>query len=296
MNSKAFTLIELMGIFVLLGIIALIISPIVTDSLEKSKKVTYEAQIKQIKKATKDWASNHSSDLPIKENDSITITLGSLKQGGYIDKNIQNPVTQESFLNCMYIDIKRYKNNYVYEVLDDKLPGGCDKENDIYGADIILKGEQEIEINLNDLFIDPGVKATASSGSIITDITKTIRKDGQIVEQIDTSKVGNYDITYQVVSNGTSVSVVRKVIIKDKTFPVITVNNQTTRFTMEIPKGSAFTIPNATATDNVDGNLTSKITVTSNVNTNVIGTYEVEYSVTDSSGNKRSLKIIINVV
>lgn len=298
MKAKGFTLIELMGIFVLLGIIVLILTPVITDSLENSKETTYDAQIKQIKKAAQDWSANHASDLPVDENDSITITLGALKQGGYIDKDIQNPVTQELFPNCMYIDIKRYKNNYVYTVLDDDIPSGCSSENDIYGPSIILKGGSSIEINLNDSFLDPGVKATSSSGSVIDDenITKTIEKDGQIVQEIDTTNIATYTITYQVTSNGTTASVTRKVIIKDKTAPVITVNNHTSRFTMEVIKDSDFTIPTATASDNVDGNLTNEIIVQSNVNINVAGTYEIEYSVTDKSGNKRSLKVIVNVI
>src|SRR5699024_6821740 len=126
--------------------------------------------------------------------------------------------------------------------------------------------------------------------------TKTIEKDGQIVQEIDTTNIATYTITYQVTSNGTTASVTRKVIIKDKTAPVITVNNHTSRFTMEVIKDSDFTIPTATASDNVDGNLTNEIIVQSNVNINVAGTYEIEYSVTDKSGNKRSLKVIVNVI
>lgn len=41
-----------------------------------------------------------------------------------------------------------------------------------------------------------------------------------------------------------------------------------------------------TAIDNCDGDITDKVIVESNVNTNKVGIYEIKYSVTDSSGNK----------
>lgn len=44
------------------------------------------------------------------------------------------------------------------------------------------------------------------------------------------------------------------------------------------------------ATDNYDGNITSKVVKTSNVNTNKLGTYTITYNVTDNSGNKADTK------
>jgi len=48
--------------------------------------------------------------------------------------------------------------------------------------------------------------------------------------------------------------------------------------------GNTFTDPGATATDTEDGDLTSAITSISTVNTTIVGTYEVVYSVTDNGG------------
>lgn len=295
MKEEGFTLIELMGILVLLGVIAMITVPVVTNSLESSKETAYETQLNQIKKAAKDWSANNASSLPVSENSSITITLGALKQGGYIDVDIKDPVTNKLFYNCMFIEIKKHNNKYVYTVLDKKLPEGCSEDTDVFEASIILKGSNEMELNIGDSFVDPKVEAKASSGSVIEDVDIVIKKGEQTVSSIDTSKVGTYTITYSVVSNGTVSSVTRNVIVKDKTSPVITVNGNTSRFTIEVAKNSTFTIPSATALDNIDGDLTSKITVSGTVNTNVIGTYELEYSVTDNSGNVRNLKVVVKV-
>ena len=50
--------------------------------------------------------------------------------------------------------------------------------------------------------------------------------------------------------------------------------------------GDTYVDQGATATDNADGNITSKIVVDNKVNTSKIGLYTVSYNVTDSSGNK----------
>ncbi len=49
--------------------------------------------------------------------------------------------------------------------------------------------------------------------------------------------------------------------------------------------GDTYTDAGATATDDVDGDITADINITSNVNTSVAGIYHVHYNVKDSSGN-----------
>lgn len=51
-----------------------------------------------------------------------------------------------------------------------------------------------------------------------------------------------------------------------------------------ITKGDAYTDPGATATDTEDGDLTDSITVEGVVNTALVGTYTITYTVTDSGG------------
>ena len=68
----------------------------------------------------------------------------------------------------------------------------------------------------------------------------------------------------------------------DTTPPVITLTGLTI---MELTVGDTFSDPGATATDDVDGDITSSITSTSTVNTSVAGFYTVSYSITDAAGN-----------
>jgi len=51
------------------------------------------------------------------------------------------------------------------------------------------------------------------------------------------------------------------------------------------PNNSGYSDPGATATDNNDGDLTSAIQVSGSVNTFMIGTYQLVYTVQDAQGN-----------
>ncbi|RAV04094.1 immunoglobulin-like domain-containing protein [Paenibacillus sp. YN15] len=70
--------------------------------------------------------------------------------------------------------------------------------------------------------------------------------------------------------------------VPDVVKPVITLNGDGA---ISIPVGSEYTDAGATATDNVDGDLTAAIAVTGQVNTAVPGVYTLRYNVSDAAGN-----------
>ena len=58
---------------------------------------------------------------------------------------------------------------------------------------------------------------------------------------------------------------------------------------INLTTGESFIDPGATALDNIDGDLTSSIFAESEVNTEIAGTYAINYSVTDTAGNSSSI-------
>ena len=75
--------------------------------------------------------------------------------------------------------------------------------------------------------------------------------------------------------------------------PVITLKGNTT---MTLNVGETFTDPGYTAKDDVDGDITSKVTVSGTVDTSTAGTYTIKYFVKDSSGNSDTKKRTVKVV
>lgn len=148
---------------------------------------------------------------------------------------------------------------------------------------ITLKGSNPMEIYLGQSYVEPG--ATASD-NIEGDISDKIVIDGQVDKNI----AGDYIITYTVSDlGGNEAKKERKVTVSaDNVKPVITLKGTNP---MPLKVGDSYNEPGATATDNVDGDLTNKINInSSDVNTSLAGTYEVVYTVSDNSGNKATKK------
>ena len=75
--------------------------------------------------------------------------------------------------------------------------------------------------------------------------------------------------------------------------PVISLNGSDQ---IIINQGSQFSDPGATASDPEDGNISSAISIESNLDVLAVGEYEITYSVTDSAGNSSSVTRIVTVI
>jgi hypothetical protein len=78
----------------------------------------------------------------------------------------------------------------------------------------------------------------------------------------------------------------------DTTSPVVTLSGAAL---MEITEGGVFIDSGATATDDIDGDLTAKIIVTGMVDTSTAGVYTLTYSATDAAGNTGSTSRTVTV-
>jgi hypothetical protein len=81
-------------------------------------------------------------------------------------------------------------------------------------------------------------------------------------------------------------------IVLDRKPPIITIKGSAN---VIVEAGQAYVDAGATAKDDVDGDLTSKITVDNAVNTAVPGTYYVTYNVSDSAGNSATASRTVTV-
>lgn len=141
---------------------------------------------------------------------------------------------------------------------------------------ITLKGDKEIEISYGETYIEDGYEALDDLDGDLTDKVK-------ITSNIDDSKLGSYEIIYEVTDTEGNKGKTKRIIhIIDNTVPTLTLKGSNP-FYMEI--GNQYQEPGYTALDNYDGDLTEQVKVTSNVNTNKAGTYEIIYEVEDSSKN-----------
>ena len=147
-----------------------------------------------------------------------------------------------------------------------------------------VKAEYGDTLHYSDL-----VSVTDDSSNEITLSVVNSEVDGITTDEdnktIALSAVGTFEITVSAADESGNVSEAKvSIVVEDHVQPVLSLSQTT----FSLTAGDA--TPNyanvASANDNVDGDLTASISVdSSKVNCNAAGTYEVIYTVSDSSGN-----------
>ena len=144
-------------------------------------------------------------------------------------------------------------------------------------ATITLRSGSPYYHTVNTTYNDPGY---TSYDVIKGDITKNVKVTGTV----DTTTLGDYEITYEVTgTNGKLITIKRIVKVVDNLAPVITLNGNEKQTL--IKNFDTYTELGATALDNYDGDISASIITSGTVDDTTIGTYYITYTVEDSFGN-----------
>ena len=68
MNNKGYTLVELLAVFVVLGVTIMISVPIISSVINTSKEKSYNEQVKILEEAARTYMSRNSKELPLLKN------------------------------------------------------------------------------------------------------------------------------------------------------------------------------------------------------------------------------------
>ena len=125
-------------------------------------------------------------------------------------------------------------------------------------------------------YVEPGFSAVDEcDGDLTSQVTVTGTVDGHTY--------GTYVLTYTVTDSSGNVGEVKRTVqIADLTKPIIKLGGELKTY---IKVGTAYTDPGFTASDNIDGDITSKVVVSGGVDTSKMGINTITYSVADSFGN-----------
>ncbi len=279
--KKGFTIIELVVVIVLLSLIGLFTFPSISKTLNDRKEALYNVQIENIKASADNYINKNKL---LNYNDKIVITLCQLKQEGFVDEALKNPITGNYFPDDskVYVTKKEDGNEYVFE----------------YGTENMIACTKDYKITIE--YIEVGstyIEKEDSSFEI------TIYKGNEIVDSVDTSEVVTYFIEYK----SDEKSYGKYLYVVDRTFPSIVykephkyiVNNEEKEGT-EIGEGiikvsaslsNVFSPYDVIVSDNGEVSLS----VSSNINLKIPGTYYIEYVATDKNGNITSKTQIIIV-
>ncbi len=147
---------------------------------------------------------------------------------------------------------------------------------DVIAPSIILTDSAEIQFTIGKDFTEPGFSAT-------DDVDGDLNNKVVVTGTVDGHKAGTYTLTYTVSdSSENTAEVTRTVTVGDFSAPTLTLNGKTSSY---IKIGTAYSEAGFSASDNVDGNITSKVKVSGSVDTNKMGRYTLTYTVSDIAGN-----------
>lgn len=285
---------KILLVILILLIIILLLLKFCTGGSGNDKDKKYESTKNRICEAAEKYIDKNPTLLDKSaEGTSATIKLQRLADANLIEARIENP----------YYDGGLFKksNESKYFSMDSSVrltvysggTIGCelvDNSKDVTPPELRLNGDAEITLPVGTEFSDPGYTATDDYDGDITD--KVVRSGN-----VDSSKAGEYTITYSVSdSAGNATTKTRKVIYEEYGDIEITLGSILDGVTPMISlkgsnpycmvKGTQYVEPGAIATDNVDGDITNRIAVENKITGNLMGAFRVKYTVEDSSGNK----------
>src|SRR5574344_1966516 len=139
-NKRGFTLVELLGLIVILAVIAAITIPTVTGIIKKNKEKAYNATVATIIDASKKWSSDNSS--MVSDTGDSYVRLATLTEG-YIDQDeLINPITNNTMDGCVKISHSDTYNQYEYSYeTKDECPN--------FILDVVLTSFPELEVGDN---------------------------------------------------------------------------------------------------------------------------------------------------
>lgn len=113
MKNKGFTLFEVIGTVVLLGFIALLVTPTIIRILREQRSNAYDRQIEQIENAARNWGA---INYQILGEGTYMCSITRLKADGFIEDDvIQNPNNpKKQITGCVEIKYNVSQNKYIY--------------------------------------------------------------------------------------------------------------------------------------------------------------------------------------
>lgn len=118
MNKKGLTLIELLAVLAVIGMISLLVFPLITQHLSKTRSQIDDATKMSIVESSKLYVEDHIGETLFINKNSEQIRLIDLVEAGYLQESIRNVITRTDYkLDTSKIVVTRTGNypTYTYD-------------------------------------------------------------------------------------------------------------------------------------------------------------------------------------
>ena len=119
MKKNGFTLMELLGVIVILGLICLVAFPPILDTVRKNKNNISEATYQIIYSAASIYINNHESDFGLVEDNEYCIKIQTLIDEDNLSGDLKDPDTNLKFDSNKYVKVLVKNNKYTYSIVDN---------------------------------------------------------------------------------------------------------------------------------------------------------------------------------
>ena len=117
MNKKGFTLLELLGVIIILSLLALLTSTAITKIVKDSKQDLSDMQIALIKSSAELWGADNIDKLP-DAGVCVYITLNNLQNEGFLDNTIIDPKNNSKIKGSLKIKISTRRSTNGNQIVD----------------------------------------------------------------------------------------------------------------------------------------------------------------------------------
>ncbi len=282
-------------------------SPIILNVISKSEKAAFEGSIDGIIEAVRIDLSDddfltpreyfyEGSELSLltvsdKKRDEIVKISGRIDGNGFIYVDGEGNIIINNICNKEYC-----ANGKEEEIEISKNPTG--EVPDIHKEDpvISLNGDSMIYVELNGSYKELGAVARTKGGDPL-EYTTEIKKNDEVVSNIDTSVEGTYIIKYSTSNNEKTVSITREVAVLNM-IPVITMTESSESYEQEkevlinvsgVRPNKIIGFSYEVKKDGVSLSKESVLGLTKTLTLNETGIYEVVVNVMDNNSHSNTL-------
>ena len=281
--KKGLTLVELLGVIILIGAILLVSIPVVTNEIRKARETLYIDQINNIELAAMNWYNDYSFRVPVGEK--FVITLAQLQQTGKLDRELRNPLTRNLLPNDMEIEIRN--NDGIVRAF---VANNCATPNrDCSTSDSNINFAEPF-IQINGAYVVYVEVCCSTCASICTSVYTDQGANATASGTVNVDRLGVYQIRYTATQNARTVIHIRNVVVRDTTAPVInfpaTTNVSRNNIANYCPTNDVTVLDNS-------GEMVAVICEGRLINQ--LGPQSLRYIATDSSGNTATRYRTFNV-
>ncbi len=114
--KKGFTLVELIGVIIVLGLIALIALPPILNAIREKESEISEASEEIIYNATSLYVSDNSNSFPKTNGNTFCVTLDTLTQGDYLPDVVYDAVSGDEVPLTNMVEVKYEQDRFSYNL------------------------------------------------------------------------------------------------------------------------------------------------------------------------------------